>query len=141
MGLSWQLGDRIGPLTKSPVSKVQLVRYAGASDDYNPIHTDAEFARSVGLDGVIAHGMLTMAFVGQMLGDALPPEGQLRRLGVRFMDMVRPGDEVVCEGTVTGVKTKQGVLWVDCDVWAEVAADRRRVVVGTALFSVPMITD
>ena len=59
------VGDTLPPLVKDPVTKVQLLKYAGASGDYNLIHTDVETARSVGLGDVIAHGMLSMGFLGQ----------------------------------------------------------------------------
>jgi acyl dehydratase len=58
-------GTALPDLRKPPITKLQLVKYAGASGDYNLIHTDDETARTVGLDGVIAHGMLSMAFLGE----------------------------------------------------------------------------
>ena len=59
------IGQLLPPLVKDPVTKVQLVKYAGASGDFNLIHTDDETARRVGLEGVIAHGMLSMGSLGQ----------------------------------------------------------------------------
>ncbi|KEO82618.1 MaoC/PaaZ C-terminal domain-containing protein [Tumebacillus flagellatus] len=96
----FQVGDRLPTLTKPPVTKTQLVMYSGASGDFNPIHTVEEFAQSVGLGGVIAHGMLTMAFAGQMLTDWIGTAGELGQFQVRFTGMVRPGDIVTCEGVV-----------------------------------------
>ena len=61
------IGSALPELRKDAINKLQLVKYAGASGDYNLIHTDDETARRVGLDGVIAHGMLSMAFLGQYL--------------------------------------------------------------------------
>src|ERR1700694_5319275 len=61
-------GSVLPDLRKAPITKMQLVKYAGASGDYNLIHTDDETARTVGLEGVIAHGMLSMAFLGEDLG-------------------------------------------------------------------------
>jgi acyl dehydratase len=72
----------------------QIAAYADASGDRNPIHLDDEFARSVGLPGVIAHGMLQMALLARVAGD---PD-RLRRLTCRFAGMVRPGDTVTFEG-------------------------------------------
>jgi acyl dehydratase len=71
-------------------TKEQIAAYAEASGDHNPIHLDDEFARSVGLPGVIAHGMLQMAVLARVAGE---PE-RLRRLSCRFAGMVRPGDTV-----------------------------------------------
>jgi acyl dehydratase len=72
----------------------QIAAYAAASGDHNPIHLDAEFARSVGLPGVIAHGMLQMGLLARVAGEP----GQLRRLSCRFAGMVRPGDTVAFRG-------------------------------------------
>jgi hypothetical protein len=76
-------GSVLPDLRKLPITKLQLVKYAGASGDYNLIHTDDETARSVGLEGVIAHGMLSMAFLGEYLCWLAGPES-VRRLSVRF---------------------------------------------------------
>ena len=57
-------GDDLAPLVKEPVTRVQLVQYAGASGDFNPIHWDPERGQEMGLGGVIAHGMLSMGFLG-----------------------------------------------------------------------------
>src|SRR5579884_3045763 len=60
-------GQELAPLVKPPITQEQLRRYAEASGDYNPIHLDVEVAHRVGLDSVIAHGMLSMAFLGQFV--------------------------------------------------------------------------
>ncbi|WAH37484.1 MaoC/PaaZ C-terminal domain-containing protein [Alicyclobacillus dauci] len=96
------VGEALPPLTKPAVEKVQLVKYAGASGDFNLIHTDDETARKVGLPGVIAHGMLSMGFLGQYARLLVGTNGYVRRLKVRFVGMVRPGDELTCRGTVVG---------------------------------------
>ncbi|MDQ6882847.1 MAG: MaoC family dehydratase N-terminal domain-containing protein [Candidatus Dormibacteraeota bacterium] len=95
-----EVGQPLPSLTKG-VTLAQIRAYAEASGDRNPIHLDEAFARSVGLPGVIAHGMLTMAFANQMLTDWLGDRSRLKRLEGRFGGMVRPGDEVTCAGTVT----------------------------------------
>jgi len=92
-------GSVLPELRKPPITKLQLVKYAGASGDYNLIHTDDETARRVGLDGVIAHGMLSMAFLGEYLCWLAGPES-VRRLSGRFNEMVRPGDTLICRGRV-----------------------------------------
>lgn len=71
-------------------TKEQIAAYADASGDSNPIHLDDEFARSVGLPGVIAHGMLQMGLLARVAGEP----GRLRRLSCRFAGIVRPGDTV-----------------------------------------------
>lgn len=133
----WNPGDRIGPLVKPPVSRAQLVRYAEASGDFNPIHTDEEYAQNVGLASVIAHGMLTMAFVGQLLTDLIGSEGELHKFGVRFTGMVRPGDIITCEGRVVEVIIEKKMQTALCEVWA-VTQSGEKVVNGQAEFAVPI---
>ena len=72
----------------------QIAAYADASGDHNPIHLDGDFARSVGLPGIIAHGMLEMGILGGVAAEAAGGGGRLRRLYCRFAGMVEPGDTV-----------------------------------------------
>ena len=95
-----QVGDDIPKLVKSPVSHLQLVRYAGASGDFNPLHTDPKIGELAGTGGIIAHGMLIMGFVGQMLSDYAGPTA-LRKFDVRFKGMTRIDDVITCTGTIT----------------------------------------
>lgn len=95
-----QVGDDIPKLVKSPVSHLQLVRYAGASGDFNPLHTDPKIGELIGLGGIITHGMLIMGFVGQMLSDYVGPAA-LRKFGVRFKGMTRINDVITCTGTIS----------------------------------------
>jgi acyl dehydratase len=87
------------------------VRYAGASGDFNPIHIDEEFARSVGLPGRILHGLWTMAQVARAHTDAAGGPERLRRLSVQFRGMGVMGEEIVVSGTVREVT--DGVATVD----------------------------
>ena len=75
-------------------TKDQIAAYAKASGDLNPIHLDDEFARSVGLPGVIAHGMLQMGLMGMVAAEAAGGPDRLTRLYCRFAGMVVPGDTV-----------------------------------------------
>lgn len=88
-------------LTIAPITRTQLALYCGASGDHNPIHVDPDAARAAGLPDVIAHGMLSMAFLGRMLTDAAGPTG-VRRIAVRFGAMTNVGDAVSCTGQITG---------------------------------------
>src|SRR4029077_15737337 len=92
------------PVTKRSVTftAAQISAYAEASGDHNPIHLDDEFARSVGLPGVIAHGMLQMGILGTVSAQAAGGPEKLRRLSVRFADMVEPGDTVVFRAEPSG---------------------------------------
>ena len=75
-------------------TREQIAAYAQASGDINPIHLDDEFARSVGLPGVIAHGMLQMGLMGVVAAEAAGGADKLKRLYCRFAGMVVPGDTV-----------------------------------------------
>src|SRR5207248_7228091 len=80
----------------------QIAAYARASGDMNPIHLDERFARSVGLPGVIAHGMLQMSIAAVVAGKAAGGAQRLRRLSCRFAGMVEPGDVVTFSADETG---------------------------------------
>jgi len=97
---AWNIGDELESLTLPPVTRLQLIKYAGASGDYNPIHTVDEAAKAAGLDGVIAHGMLTAATMGLPFSPYLE-HGYVRGLEVRFSGMVYVGDEVTIGGHVS----------------------------------------
>jgi acyl dehydratase len=85
------------------LSRTQIVMYAGASGDFNPIHHDETFATgAAGYPSVFAHGMLTMGLTGKMLTDWLG-DGVLRSFGVRFVRQVWPGDTLTARGTVRGI--------------------------------------
>ena len=75
-------------------TKEQIAAYAEVSGDHNPIHLDDEFARTVGLPGIIAHGMLQMGLMGTVAAEAAGDPDRLRRLYCRFAGMVVPGDAV-----------------------------------------------
>ncbi len=105
--MKFQAGDRLPEIVKAPVTRVQLVMYAGASGDFNPIHFDEEEARGRGLEGVIAHGMLSMAFLGQLAESAFGA-GRVRRLEVIFRGMVRPGDVITLRGSVVDTRQVRG---------------------------------
>lgn len=87
-------------------TKEQIAAYAEASGDYNPIHLDDDFAKSVGLPGVIAHGMLQMGLLGTVAAEAAGGPQHLTRLSVRFAGMVVPGDAV----TFAATAVEQGKL-------------------------------
>ncbi|MBN1210322.1 MAG: MaoC family dehydratase [Myxococcaceae bacterium] len=113
-----RVGDELPALAKAPVDRVQLSRYAGASGDYNPVHVDELYAKSVGMPSVYAPGMLIMGMLGQLISD-WARGGQLRRYGVRFIKMVWPGDTVVCKGRVSDRHGSGGRYFVEIDLWAE----------------------
>jgi acyl dehydratase len=83
-------------------TREQIAAYAEASGDQNPIHLDDGFARSVGLPGVIAHGMLQMGILATVAAEAVGGREHLRRMSVRFAGMVEPGDTVMFSATPDG---------------------------------------
>ena len=115
--MSVQVGDRLPPVVVESLSRTDLVRYAGASGDFNPIHHDEEFARMAGNPTVFGHGMLTAGFVGRCVTDFVGVEN-LRRLKVRFATRVWPGDTITCTGTVTRAYEDGGEQRIDGEVTA-----------------------
>ena len=87
-------------LGKTPITRLQIARFAGASGDFNPSHVDEDIAREIGgMGGVFAHGMLGMGFIGQMLTDWLW-DRPLRMFSTKAVLIVRPGDSLTCFGKV-----------------------------------------
>ncbi len=87
-------------IRRGPITTTQLVMYAGASGDFNRIHYDHPFAVQKGLGGVLAHGMLTMAFAASCVGEAFGPANWISRIDARFTSPVRVGDVVEVTATV-----------------------------------------
>src|SRR6266568_293358 len=110
-------GGEIPPFMVERMTRMDLVRYAGASGDFNPIHTDEEFARAAGNPSVFGHGMLTAAFVGKCVTDYVGADN-LRRFKVRFATRVWPGDSITCKGKVTKKYEHNGEKRIDGEVLA-----------------------
>ena len=110
-GPGWEAGEQLEEISLPPVTRLQLIKYAGASGDYNPIHTVDEAAAEAGLPGVIAHGMLTVATMGLLFSPFLE-YGYVKSFGSRFSGMVLVGEELVVGGRVTGSeKLETGTLY------------------------------
>jgi acyl dehydratase len=95
-----RVGDALPSLEKPPITTMQLVQYAGSSGDFNRIHYDEPFAREGGFPSVIAHGMLSMAFFGQLVADWAGGPQAVARLSARFKAVTFPGDRVTVGGEV-----------------------------------------
>ena len=93
------VNDEIPALTLPPITRQTLAIYCGASGDHNPIHVDIDFARDAGLDDVIAHGMLIMAYMGRALTGWVD-QGAIRSFDTRFRAMTHIGDEITVRATV-----------------------------------------
>lgn len=105
---SLEPGDALEPFSKPPITRATLALFAGASHDHNPIHIDIDFARSSGLDDVIAHGSLVMAYLGQALTSWVP-QAAVRCFETKFVAMTYVGDAITCTGTVAEKWTEEGV--------------------------------
>jgi acyl dehydratase len=104
--------------TKDMVDKVDramLVRYAGASGDFNPIHWNEEFAKSAGYPTVFAQGMFTAGVLATFVTDWFG-EDKVRKFRTRFVGQVWPGEKIVCSGTVTNVYDEGGEQRADVDL-------------------------
>jgi acyl dehydratase len=95
-------GDRL-PEVAETIERIDLVRYAGASGDFNPIHWNDEVAKAVGLPGVIAHGMYSMAVAARMVAGWAGDPAVVKRLRVRFSAMIEPGQTLTAKGEVAEV--------------------------------------
>jgi acyl dehydratase len=99
---TWQAGTELPAFEPEPVSRLALALYCGASGDHNPIHVDIDFARAAGMDDVIAHGMLSMAWLGHALTRWIPQRA-VRGLNVRFAAITRVGERIRCSGRVVEI--------------------------------------
>lgn len=113
-----QAGTEITPLKKTATTQ-QLVMYAGASQDLYQVHYDKDFALGNNLPGVIIHGALKNAWLGQLMTDWIGEHGTLVKLGVQYRGMDVPNDPLTCKGVVTNKYEKSGKHYVECDIWLE----------------------
>jgi acyl dehydratase len=111
-----KVGDTYTERLVEDLKRTQIVQYAGASGDYNPLHTDEIFTTKVaGYPSVFAHGMLSMGMTGRMLTNYVG-DGRLTKFGVRFTSQVWPGDTLDATATVEAVRKEGGKNFVDLTV-------------------------
>ena len=106
-------GDEATPQVYGPVTRTDLVRYAGAGGDFNPIHHDEQFARDAGLETVFAMGMFHAGLLSRLVAGWLGP-ANVRRFGVRFNGQVWPGDVLTMSGVADRVHEEDGIRVADC---------------------------
>lgn len=110
------VGDTAEQVVVDGLTRTQLVMYAGASCDFNPLHTDEVFAtQAAGFPSVFGHGMLTMALTGKAVTDYVGA-GRLRSFGGRFRDQVWPGDTLITRLVVADIRRVQGEPIVVLDI-------------------------
>ena len=119
-------GDELPELVKHPTTR-QLVQYAGASGDFYEIHYDQDYARSVGLPGVILHGLLKAAFLAQLVTD-WAPGARLKSFEASYRGMDAPGVPYRCRGRVKAVRGAE----VELELWGE-DPDGNRTTLGSAV--------
>ncbi len=129
------VGNEISPLVKQPTTR-QLVMWAGASGDYNPIHYDKDYAQNQGLPGVIVHGQLVVSFLGQLMTDWIGEQGMVKKLSCSYRGMNFPGETIICKGKVSKKRVDGGEHYVECSLWAE-NLKGEKTVSGTAVVILP----
>jgi len=124
--LTAQPGDELPELVKHPTTR-QLVQYAGASGDFYEIHYDQDYARSVGLPGVILHGLLKAAFLAQLVTD-WGGDARLKSFEASYRGLDVPGVPYRCRGRVKAVRDRE----LELELWGE-DPDGNRTTVGSAV--------
>jgi len=112
------VGQALPEVVVGPVDRTRLVKYAGASGDFNRMHFDDEFARGGGFDAVIAHGMLSMAVIGQLLSRWAGPTS-VRRIKVRFKAPTLLGETITARGEITALHVEGSQRTAEVRLWTE----------------------
>jgi acyl dehydratase len=108
------VGDEMTPLART-VTQEQINAYAEASGDHNPIHVDADFARSVGLPGTIAHGLLDMGILTEAVARWAGGYDRVASIACRFSKPLLPGETITCTGHVVGIEHSQGIATLELE--------------------------
>ena len=125
------VGDSYSEVIVEDLTRTQIVQYAGASGDYNPVHSDEKVVTEVaGYPTVFAHGMLTMGMTGRMLTNYVG-DGRLTYYGVRFVNQVWPGDTLTARAEVAGLREENGETVVDLAI-STTNQDEKFVLTGNA---------
>ena len=114
-----EVGAELPAMTKKPTTR-QLVKWTGASQDWNELHYDHNVAQKAGLPSVIVHGHLTSSFLAQLLTDWIGEEGFVKKLEVKWKQFHFPGQDILCKGKVTDKRKEEDENIVEVDLWTEV---------------------
>jgi len=128
-------GDEIPKLAKN-CSTQQLVMWAAASGDFYQIHYDKDFAQSTGLKGLIVHGALKHAFLGQLVHDFVGDKGHVKSFGCQYRGMDEPNQDITCRGVVTKKYAEGSQNFVELDIWTE-NPQGQKTTPGTAVVTLP----
>jgi acyl dehydratase len=125
------IGQTFETVVVEDLKRTQIVQYAGASGDYNPLHTDEIYTTKIAAyPSVFAHGMLTMGLTGKMLTNYVG-DGRLTKFGVRFTNQVWPGDDLDSKATVAAIREEGGQHFVDLTL-STTNQDGKEVASGSA---------
>ena len=130
-----QIGQSIPPLVKHP-TKRQLVKWAGAAGEFYEIHYDKDFAISQGLPGLIVHGWLALAFLGEMVTGWIGEGGTLLKLGGSYRGMNKVHEDLFCKGKVIKKYTENGKNCARLEIWVE-NPQGDKTVTGNAVVTLP----
>lgn len=130
----FNVGDTIPETVQGPITRTQLALFAGVSGDHNAIHLDDEEARRGGLPGVIAHGMLNMAYLAQLL-TGFVAQKDIGSFDARFVAMAFPGDTITCRGVVAEKRHVDGENILDLKIEAT-NQNGEKILDGTASVTV-----
>ena len=126
-----KVGDSYSEMIVEDLTRTQIAQYAGASGDYNPVHSDEKFVTEVaGYPTVFAHGMLTMGMTGRMITNYVG-DGQLTYYGVRFVNQVWPGDTLTARAEIAAIREENGETLVDLAI-STTNQDENFVLTGNA---------
>jgi acyl dehydratase len=117
-------GDAIESVTKRPTTQ-QLVQWAAASGDFYQIHYDTDYAINTGLDGVIVHGALKHAWLGDLLHRFAAPGGRVQRLNCSYRGMDVPGKKFILQGIVTKKYREGDRHVIELEIWGENEAGQK----------------
>lgn len=112
------IGAPLEGISIPALTRVALARFAGAIDDYNPMHLDDKVATAAGKASVFAPGHLVMGYIGRMVENYFKG-ASLRRFGLRMLKLVWPGDVLTCRGVIVDKRIEDGEHVIDADVWAD----------------------
>lgn len=113
-----QTGDLIPPLVKSAVTRVQISKFAAASNDFNPMHVDETLAQAKGYSGICAHPQLAFSYIEQMLRQ-YADNMRIFNITVTFHKLIWPGDLLTSKGLISKRYQEEGEYKIDIDLWAE----------------------
>lgn len=128
-------GQELPYLNKCPDLR-QLVMWAGASEDFNLIHFDRDYARKTGLPDVIVQGPLRICFMGQLVSNWIGEKGRLEEFSSRMLDVVPVNTPLTCKGKVTKKYREGDKKLVELELWIEDPTGKKNTT-GSAVVSLP----